>query len=270
MLFVPFLSFSNCLEEQLLKLGESIKYPTIFWENGIEDTVTMNITENNINLIEGRFSAFKEELLNKSLIESLSNCEFQKATNTFLFEFRLGEIDTFYIANNSFIFQKKAVEYYTIPASTNCIIYPKSEISIKKNEVKHRSNAAIMNGKRIVFQYQYKSTTNQYNYYNDGEYTIIITFQINSDKIDTFEYIDNDLKRIKLHFEKISNTASVRTCFKRTMFGTKLVSKYNENQGLINRGYVKGQKINEKTWIIEIEFDDMHIKEIFIMHTIDK
>lgn len=269
-LLIPFLSFSNCLEEQLLKLGQSIKYPTIFWENDIEDTLTINIIENNINLIEGRFSAFKEELLNKSLIERISNCEFQKATNTFFFEFKLGEIDTFYIVNNSFIFQKKAIEYYTIPASINCSIYPRSKISIKKNKIKHRSKATILNGQRIVFQYQYKSETNPYNYYSDGEHSKIITFQVNNHKIDSFEYIDSDLKRIKLHFKKISNTTSVKTYFKRTIFGTKQVTKYNESQGLINRGYVKGRKIDEKTWIIEIQFDDIHIKEIFIMNTINK
>ena len=201
-LLVPFLSFSNCLEEQLLKVSQSIKYPTIFWENDIEDAVTIYITKDNIRLIERKFSASKQELLDKSIIEMLSECTLEKYSSKFLFQFKLGKIDTVYIDDNNLIFQKKAVKYFAVPASTSCNIYANSKMVIEKNKEKHRSRAMIKTGKKLVFQYHYEGETNPYDYYNDDEKISIITFQINNE-FDDFEYHDDNLKKIKLHSKKL-------------------------------------------------------------------
>lgn len=242
-LMIMYLSFASlntsahCFQQRMVEYSNNIEYFSTTSILKKEGSFYFLIQDNRIVVDSTKgtedidyFVDVIEVLLNIQLCDSFPH--------NFQVQFKQGDKNSIaFYDNYKVIITKKNKFYESTPAKKDYYYNQDSRISVQR-KLKGYS-AKVVRGKKIVFEYIFKHKENPH--FSDDEVYEVIYFQIPFSE-ETFIYKGKKVKKTRLFYERV--------CF------GNCYGKF------IYEGLIKGWK-NDSHWVIEIQFEDIHIKEIF-------
>lgn len=108
-----------------------------------------------------------------------------------------------------------------------------SQLNIESQEGSYMKYATVVGGNNMVFKYVFERADEED--IADDEYSEFIYFEIDS-SLEEFNYVDEELSAI--------NAVFTQSCF---------CAFFDETKDVPPTGFIRGKKISEKTWDINID-----------------